>query len=333
MRIPFDEVRAELLRVLLSLGFREDAAGLCARLFTESSCDGVSSHGLNRFPRFCEMIHNGSIDVDAEPECVSQVGAIEQWDGHLGPGNLNAFACMNRTVELARANGIGCVALRNSNHWMRGGTYGWQAAEAGMIGMCWTNTLQNMPAWGSSEPRLGNNPLIIAVPRPRGHVVLDMSMSQFSYGALASYQLRGEQLPVDGGFDVDGRLTRDPAAIEESGRPLPIGYWKGSGLSLMLDLMSALLSVGRPVHEINRNPIKEIGLSQTFLIFDPSQLSGAGEAERLVESVIEDLHKSRPASEGEPVRYPGERTLATRKDNMKNGIPVEPSVWGEIQSI
>src|SRR6185369_8244775 len=127
-----------------------------------------------------------------------------------------------------------------------------------MIGICWTNTLPNLPPWGSSEPRLGNNPLVIAVPRPAGHVVLDMAMSQFSYGALAAYRARGEMLPVEGGFDTEGRLTRDPATIEASQRPLPIGYWKGSGLSLMLDLIATMLSGGLATHQIPKDPEREI---------------------------------------------------------------------------
>ncbi len=125
---------------------------------------------------------------------------------------------MGQAIALAREHGIGCVALANTNHWMRGGTYGWQAADAGAIGICWTNTLPNMPPWGSSQPRLGNNPFVIAVPRPAGHLVLDMSLSQFSFGALESYRRRGEALPVTGGFDAAGELTRDAAAIEASGR-------------------------------------------------------------------------------------------------------------------
>ena len=144
-------------------------------------------------------------------------------DRRRGPGNLNAYECMGRAISLSRENGVGCVALANTNHRMRGGTYGWQAADAGVIGICWTNTMANLPPWGSIEPRLGNNPLVIAIPRPNGHVVLDIAMSQFSYGALASYRTRGELLPVDGGFDTAGESTRDPAAIEESQRPLPIG--------------------------------------------------------------------------------------------------------------
>src|SRR4029077_4230593 len=111
-------------------------------------------------------------------------------------------------------------------------------------------TLPNLPPWGADEPRIGNNPIVMAVPRDGGHVVLDMAMSQFSYGAPRSYPPRGEQLPVDGGFDRDGHLTRDPAAIEASKRPLPIGSWKGSGLSMLLDMMAELLSGCHRTHEI-----------------------------------------------------------------------------------
>jgi 3-dehydro-L-gulonate 2-dehydrogenase len=112
---------------------------------------------------------------------------------------------------------------------MRGGSYGWQAADAGMIGVCWTNTLPNLPPWGGTKPTLGNNPLVIAVPRNEGHVVLDMAMSQFSFGALETYRKCDEQLPVVGGFDGKGQLTSDAGEIEASGRPLPIGYWKAPG--------------------------------------------------------------------------------------------------------
>src|SRR5438094_9519275 len=247
MRIPYSELFAGLLRVLLKLGFEQQRARLCAQLFADASRDGVYSHGLNRFPQFVRMIQTGVIAVDAEPELVASGGSLERWNGRSGPGNLNAYRSMDRAIALSRERGIGCVALANTNHWMRGGSYGWQAADAGVIGICWTNTMANLPPWGASNPRVGNNPLIIAVPRAKGHVVLDMAMSQFSYGALASYRMRGEQLPVAGGFDSQGRLTRDPAAIEASQRALPIGYWKGSGFGVDVGY-GCRVTVRRPRH-------------------------------------------------------------------------------------
>jgi len=187
LRVPFPELAATLSGILVRTGFDPARADHCARLFAETTRDGVYSHGVERFPRFFEMIRNGSVDIHATPERVQQLGAIERWDGRRGPGNLNAWSSMARAIELSSERGIGCVALANTNHWMRGGTYGWQAADAARIGICWTNTLANLPPWGAPVAAVGNNPLIIAVPRPAGPVVLDMAMSQFSYGALATH--------------------------------------------------------------------------------------------------------------------------------------------------
>lgn len=329
-RIPFDEVQATLEGVLRKLGLAAGRAQSCARLFAETTCDGVYTHGVNRFPRFVAMVHNGSIDVNAEPRLVAGFGALERWDGRRGPGNLNAQACMERAIALSREHGVGCVALGNTNHWMRGGSYGWQAAEAGAIGICWTNTMPNLPAWGGVEACLGNNPLVIAVPRAGGHVVLDMAMSQFSYGTLESYRTRGEMLPVDGGFDAAGKLTRDPAAIEQSQRPLPIGYWKGSGLSLVLDMIAAMTSLATATHQISTDPLREAGLSQVFLAINPAALGDEARLAQIADEIIASLHKSRTAEKDAKIRYPGERVLQIRAENRRLGIPVEAAVWEEI---
>ena len=148
LRIPFEEVEARLTSILRGLGFSAELGRLSARLFAETTRDGVYSHGLNRFPRFVATIQNGSVDPAAEPRVVTRHGGIQRWDGQRGPGNLNAHAAMERAIALAREHGIGCVAMGNTNHWMRGGTYGWQAANAGVMGICWTNTMPNVPTWG-----------------------------------------------------------------------------------------------------------------------------------------------------------------------------------------
>jgi 3-dehydro-L-gulonate 2-dehydrogenase len=328
LRVSYEELRETLRRALLRVGFEQGRAELCARLFADTDRDGVHTHGLKRFPRFLEMVGDGTVDVTARAGRVGGLGALERWDGRCGAGNLNAHDSMARAVELSRRHGLGCVALGNTNHWMRGGSYGWQAAEAGALAFCWTNTMPNLPPWGSARPLLGNNPLVIAAPRASGHVVLDMAMSQFSYGALAAYSERGERLPVDGGFDAGGRLTRDPRAVEESGRPLPVGYWKGSGLALLLDTAAALLSGGLATHQIPADPLKETRVSQVFVAFDLSSLGGAENAGRVADDIINNLH----TAGGDGVRYPGERTLRLRRENMERGIPVEPAVWEQTKS-
>src|SRR5580692_9496018 len=313
--IPFEEVQQTLAAVLRNLGFSADRAATGARLFAETTRDGVYTHGINRFPRYVAQIRAGNVIVDAEPKCAHAFGAIERWDGQLGPGNLNALAMMDRAMTLSREHGIGCVALANTNHWMRAGTYGWQAAEAGFVGICWTNTMPNLPPWGGAERVIGNNPLVLAVPRPAGPVVLDMAMSQFSYGTLESYRKRGQLLPVDGGFDLEGNLTRDPAAIEKSWRPLPVGYWKGSGLAVVLDMIAAMMTLGRATYQISADPVLETGISQMFLALNPEAFGPTPEVEKIADGVVASLHNCAPAKPGGKVRYPGEETLRIREEN------------------
>jgi 3-dehydro-L-gulonate 2-dehydrogenase len=333
LRVPFADLESALHRALLGLGLTGERAALCARLFAETTRDGVYTHGLNRFSRFAQMVANGQVDVNAEAERIGGTAVLERWDGHRGPGNLNAYAAMQRAIALAKQNGLGAVALRNTNHWMRGGTYGWLAAEAGVFGICWTNTMANLPPWGATTPALGNNPLILAAPRKAGPVVLDMAMSQFSYGTLAAYAKRGQPLPAAGGFDRDGNVTTDAAAIEASQRALPIGYWKGSGLSLMLDLFAAALSGGQATHQLPLDPLQESGISQFFLAIDPSLVADPSDPEaqdRLIDGILASVHTATPVEAGKPARYPGEQTLHLRAENLRLGVPVDSDVWENL---
>src|SRR5689334_15411077 len=117
LRVSFQELLDTLTRVLVNAGFDPERASLCAKLFTETTCDGVYTHGLNRFPRFIKTIKNGIVDIHARPEMISSNGVIERWNGKQGVGNLNAFQCMNRAISIAQKHGIGVVALADTNHW------------------------------------------------------------------------------------------------------------------------------------------------------------------------------------------------------------------------
>jgi 3-dehydro-L-gulonate 2-dehydrogenase len=327
MRIPFQELKAEFNRILLKLSFPVATADSCASIFAANSRDGVYSHGLNRFPVFVKHVQKGLIKADALPALLETNGAIERWDGNFAPGMSNAAHCMNRAVELSKINGIGCVAIKNTNHWMRGGTYGWLAADAGCIGICFTNATANMPAWGGKDPVLGNNPLVIAIPREGGHVVLDMAMSQFSYGKMQEYELKNEQLPFPGGYDEQGNLSSDPAVIRNTKLALPIGFWKGSGLALVLDLLVVALSGGDGTSRITGR-VDETGVSQCFICIHRSDLHAA-----LIGEVLAYTKNSASYKPGDQVTYPGERTLQTRLENEENGIPVNEEIWKQLKNM
>ena len=326
MTVPFEKLRFEFNRVLLSLEFSKEKASAIATIFAENSRDGVYTHGLNRFPTFVEFVKEGLVQKDAEPSFEGSFGALEKWNGNLAPGILNARFCMGRAITLAKEYGISCVALKNTNHWMRAGTYGWQAADAGMIGICFTNTIANLPPWGGLDPRLGNNPLVIAIPREDGHVVLDMAMSQYSVGKLNQYKSEKKELPLPGGYDAEGHLSTDASEILASKRLLPVGFWKGSGLSLVLDLLATVLSQGNSTAKITQSE-KESGVSQVFICIKPdSSEHTAG----LIEEIIAYTKTSKPEQEGGSIYYPGENSLRTREKSLKYGVWVDEEIWKKV---
>jgi 3-dehydro-L-gulonate 2-dehydrogenase len=330
--IPAAEMQSTFTAILLTLGFTNSKALQCAEMFTSNSVDGVYTHGINRFPVFVQYVKEGLVDKDAIPTLQSAFNGIEQWNGNLGPGVLNAVHATDRAMWLSQQSGIGCVALSNTNHWMRGGYYGWQAAANGCVFIGWSNTIANMPAWGAVDSRLGNNPLVIALPFGEEAIVLDMAMSQASFGAMELAAAKNEKLKVVSGYDKDGNLTDDPSAIIESRRPLPIGYWKGAGLSLLLDLLAAILSGGSATHQITAAG-KEKGLSQVFICIDITKLNSHSFLVKTITDIIEDYRNSVPGKDGGRITFPGERVLHTRKENRAAGIPVLKTVWDEIQKL
>ncbi len=325
-RVPFQILQDELYRVLASVGFTDERAMLCARLFAENQRDGVYSHGLNRFPGFVAGLESKQINFRAKPEKIESFGALERWDGKMGVGLVNAHFCMQQATELANVHGIGCVGLSNTNHWMRGGAYALQAAEAGYIGICWTNTTRLMPPWGSAEKKIGNNPMAIGIPREGGHILLDMAMSQYSNGKLEVLQLQGKELPLPGGYDTHGELTVDPGEILDAARALPIGYWKGSGLALVLDTMASLISGGQATHEIGKQG-SEYAVSQVYIAMNATGMMGQAALHEKVTAIIDDFHTSTPLDENESVRYPGEGMLRTRQESLEKGVLVDEMQW------
>ncbi|WP_299126241.1 3-dehydro-L-gulonate 2-dehydrogenase [uncultured Winogradskyella sp.] len=332
MRISPENIQKVLYELFVKYKFTTEKAQLIANIFTESTLDGVSSHGINRVPLFIEYIEKGVIKIDAEAEKVASFGNIERWDGNLGPGIINATKCTKRAIELAKQHGMGMVALRNTNHWMRGGTYGKQAANDNCISILFTNTKPNMPPWGGKDSRIGNNPFVVSIPRKKGHIVLDMAMSQFAFGKINDYKLRGQKLPYHGGWDDNNELSNDPEKILLKERGLPIGYWKGSALSIILDMLATILSAGNSTCKISSKEI-ETAISQVYICIYPEVFNDKGLQQKLIEEIIDFTHDVEPIIPGDNIYYPGERSSQTRTKNLKEGVLVNENIWEKIMAL
>ena len=160
---------------------------------------------------------------------------------------------------------------------------------------------------------------------------MDMAVSQYAYGKLAMTRLAGKKLPFPGGFDRDGNLTDDPGAIEESRRILPMGYWKGSSLSFMLDVLGAMLTDGMGAADLDQVGKGSCGgASQVMIFVDPSKIASRERREEILEKALAHLKSAVLDEHSQGVLAPGEDFARFRADHDANGIFVEDAVWEEI---
>ena len=302
-----------------------------AEIFAGNSLDGVHSHGMNRYPRYIGDMESGLCNANVyEAERVSGVGGLEVWDAHFGVGPLIAEQVTRRAIDLAKAHGVGCVALRNNSHWLRAGRYGLMMADAGMMGICMTNTCMNLVAYGAKEPSTGNNPITFSVPRRAGSLVMDMAVSQYAFGKLEIMAQEGKMLDTACGYDVNGELTNDPKKINESGLMMPMALWKGSALSIMIDMMAAMLSMGRASHEIGMPGDGEKGMSQLFICMNPAAVGDMEAMDAKIEQTVAFLSQLEMREGSSGVHAPGENLARIRAKHMEQGIPVTEAPWEKI---
>lgn len=188
-----------------------------------------------------------------------------------------------------------------------------------------------MPLWGSDVQSVGNNPLCIGIPRSDSPVLLDMAMSQYAYGKLDVYEKAGRQTEYPCGFDGNGQATCDPGTVLKTRRIMPTGYWKGSGLSLALDLVGLMLGNGKLSHEISV-PVEGScgGCTQIFVSYAPDLFGDRKELEDKVEKRLAAVNEAHPSDPKRPVQWPGEGTARRRKENLEKGIPANEDVWAQV---
>ncbi len=333
MKVTKEQIYNEIKRVFVKYGMKEKKAEICAQIHTESTLEGILSHGIGRVARFAEYLKKEYVDPDAEAFLEKDLGAIKIFNGNMGPGVLNALYCADEGMKTAEKYGISLIGLHNTTHWMRGGSYGLYVARKGFMAIMWTNTESVMPPWGTIDSKLGNNPIVFAVPAKDGKdpIVMDMAMSQYSYGKLAMTRQAGKTLSYPGGYDKYGNLTNNPKLIEESRRILPMGYWKGSSLAFMLDIMGSILSNGIGTAEIDGVGKGSCGgCSQVMIIIDPNKISDDNDRQIIIDKAIAHIKSASPMENSRGGKVPGEDFSKLRHEHEINGIEINDELWNEI---
>lgn len=244
-RISVAALRTYAAQILARGGFSPADAEKTADLLVWANARGVDSHGVLRIPRYLEMVEQGLINAKASPRFASTFGATAILEGDNAPGAVGMGMAMMRAIELSGTCGIGWCSARNITHAGAIGYFAETAARAGCIGIVMTASRPLMSYHGARVEGVSTNPLAIAAPALSGQnpLLLDMSTSAAALGKIAAAKDAGIAIPIGWGVDASGADTTDPRAVKFL---LPMAGAKGSGLSLMIEVLSSLL-VGNPL--------------------------------------------------------------------------------------
>ena len=336
-RINANDLRTFSKKVFQAVGVSREDAKTAAAAMVEANLCGVDSHGVRMLPGYITLIRNGKINPRGQIKVIKETPAIAHLDGNLALGSVVGSHAMPMAVAKAKTSGVGFILVGNSTHWGRAAYYSTLAARQGCIGVCFVNTESNLPIWGAKEPRIGNNPLSIGAPRASGEpVVLDMAMSQAAWYKLVVYDRQARKVPLGWGLDNEGRPTDDPAAILKSKRMVPMGQHKGSGLSLMIDIMTGILSGGKHCGELleeRKGQPWAWGYSQAFIAIDIASFTPLKEFQRRVDELITYVKGAQLAGGFSEINIPGERTWKERTFRERDGVPLDEVTLEELRTL
>ncbi|MDI6729427.1 MAG: Ldh family oxidoreductase [Thermodesulfovibrionales bacterium] len=330
---------SEILRdfcisVLARAGVQAKHADIITDSLICADLRGIKSHGIVRLPTYMERLEKGLISPDAEMKFESNNGAAALLDAQNGFGQIAGHRAMKAAIDISRIYGIGIVGVKNSNHFGIASYYSMMALKEDMIGIALTHSSPAIAPFGTVEPLLGTNPLSIAVPAHKEKpIVLDMSMSTVARGRIRYAALTGTQIPIGWGLDATGNPTTDPNEALK-GSLVPIGGVKGSGLSLVIDILCGILTGNCLTGEVKiitdmSGPAKT---GHMFCSINISSFSDAYAFKNSMDTVVDKIKSLSPAGDN-GIFMPGEIEYNLAEKRRREGIPLEQDVIKSLNSL
>jgi L-2-hydroxycarboxylate dehydrogenase (NAD+) len=325
-RIPPEELKAFIGRALVAVGMPDADARSVAHLMTLADLRGADGHGIFRLPQYVRRIRAGGINLHPAIKVVHERTAAALVDGDNGMGHLVMRFATQVAINKAESAGVGWVGIRRSNHAGPAALYAMMPLEQDMIGVYLAvGNANHMAPWGGNEKLLSTNPIAVAIPAlAEPPVVLDMATSVVAYGRVKVAAQRSEQMPEGWMLDHRGRPLTDPARAEE-GVLLPIGGYKGYGLSLVFGLLAGVLNgaaCGRSTVDFNKDDVTSTNTGHVIVALKIDAFSPLESFKASVDGFIREIRGSRRMEGVDRIRIPGDHSYATYLDRYANGIPM-----------
>ncbi|MFN4286352.1 MAG: Ldh family oxidoreductase [Lacibacter sp.] len=335
-------------RVFERMGCSAADAALASRVLLQADLRGIDSHGIARLSGYVRLWEAGRINSTPQLRVVHETPSTAVVDGDSGLGLVVAPFAMQVAIEKAKRVGTGWVSVQNSNHFGIAGYHALLALEHDMIGVAMTNASALVAPTFSKERLLGTNPIAVAIPAgEEPPFVADMATTTAANGKLEILQRKQQQAPTGWIQDAEGLTTTDAHALKTGGALLPLGSdrehgsHKGYALGALVDILSGVLSganygpwvppfpayVPLPQHQ----PGKGLGHFLGAMRIDAFRPAADFKAD--MDQWLRRFRGATPVQGQEKVLVPGDPEREMERVRLRQGIPLLPAVWSDLQML
>lgn len=328
-------IKSFFLSVLQRIEAREDVAVHLVEGIIQASLRGIDSHGIRLFPHYLQGLEKGRLNKNPEYRFTETSLTTAKLDADHAPGHAAGATGMLKAIEMAKASGTGAVGVYNSSHFGAAAYYALMAAEHNMIGISFTHATAHVLSYGGKRPFFGNNPVCLVAPcEGEEPFCLDMATTVATFNKVQQYREQDMKVPFGWGVDSAGRDTDDPGKIESL---LPIGGYKGFGLSMMVDILCALLTgapYGPNVSRMFGTPLSEKrNLGHFFMALRIDCFEDPSIFKRRLKEMMDSLRREPSREADVPVQVPGDPEKAYFKNRSQTGISLPESLLNQLSAI
>ena len=344
-RLPYEGTKTFCQKVFAGYGFNEEESAKITEVLLDADLSGIESHGIQRLIRYHKEITEGLVKVDAVPEIVKETPVSATIEANDAMGQLMGIQAMDLAIEKAKKCGIGMVAVRNSNHYGVAGYYTRRAAEAGLVGICMTNTEAIMVPTFGAQAMLGTNPIAFSMPAEPVPFTFDAATTVVPRGKLEVYAKRDGVLKDGWAMDEEGNASTDADRVlkniigKTGGGILPLGGageetsgYKGYGFAMLCEICTAIFSGGTTSNYIYKTPGRA-NIAHFFMAFDHGMFGEKEDLEKALSQYMQELRDSRKALGQERIYTHGEKEFYARQQVIEGGVSLNEKTYAEMEMI
>lgn len=333
--IKADEIEAFIKKVLLSENVLASVAASVAGGLVHASLRGVDSHGIRLFPHYLRALNAGRINPKPKYRFSKTSLSTGVLDADHTYGHAAGIEAVKKAIELANSAGSGHVSVKKSSHFGAASFYALEIVKHDMIGMSFTHADSLMLTYNSTRAFLGTNPLCFACPcEGEEPFCLDMATTMLNFNKVIQLRENKEPAPAGTGADIDGNETTDSEKIVNL---LPIGQYKGFGLSLMIEVLCSILTgmpYGKEITSMYKDPIeKKRCLGHFFSAIRIDCFEEVNTFKKRMRQLLEDIRNQPRKYKDVVVQVAGDPEKTFFKKRSVEGIPVKLPDWEVFMEI